>query len=48
MAQRFEFQTESILKELYGRVLIPSAVLTELGHVSAPLEISKWAANLPA
>ena len=39
---------EFILKELYGKVLIPPAVLMELRHVSAPLEISRWAANLPA
>jgi uncharacterized protein len=39
---------ESILEELYGRVLIPPAVLLELGHASAPVQVSRWAANLPA
>src|SRR5579863_10732236 len=39
---------ESILEKLYGRVLIPPAVLTELGHASAPVQVSRWAANLPS
>jgi predicted nucleic acid-binding protein len=39
---------ECVLEKLYGKVLIPPAVLMELRHVSAPREISKWAANLPA
>lgn len=39
---------ESILEKLYGKVIVPPAVLTELGHASAPVQISKWATNPPA
>ena len=39
---------ESILEKLYGKVFIPPGVLAELGHASAPVAISTWAANLPA
>ena len=39
---------ESILENLYGKVFIPPGVLTELGHSSAPVQISTWAANPPA
>jgi predicted nucleic acid-binding protein len=38
---------ESILQRLYGAVLIPSAVLMELSHASAPVRISNWAKHLP-
>jgi predicted nucleic acid-binding protein len=39
---------ESILERLYGKVFIPPAVLSELSHASAPVQISKWATNPPA
>ena len=39
---------ETILEQLYGKVFIPSAVLMELSHASAPVQVSKWAANPPA
>lgn len=38
---------ESILEKLYGKVVVPPAVLAELGHASAPVQISSWAANPP-
>jgi predicted nucleic acid-binding protein len=38
---------EAILEKLYGKVLIPPAVLLELSHASAPVQISHWAAHLP-
>jgi predicted nucleic acid-binding protein len=38
---------ESILQTLYGKVIIPPAVLAELGHPSAPLKILNWARHLP-
>ena len=41
-------QRESILEKLYEKVVIPPAVLLELSHLSAPVQISKWATNLPA
>jgi predicted nucleic acid-binding protein len=39
---------ETILQKLYGKVLIPPAVLMELSHASAPVQISNWATNPPA
>jgi predicted nucleic acid-binding protein len=38
---------ETILQKLYGSVIVPPAVLEELGHSSAPVQISNWAANPP-
>jgi predicted nucleic acid-binding protein len=38
---------ETILEKLYGKVCIPPAVLMELSHASAPIQISNWATNLP-
>jgi len=38
---------ESILERLYGKVIIPPAVLTELSHASAPIQISNWATHPP-
>ena len=37
-----------ILAALYGRVLIPPAVLEELCHPLAPKPVQEWAANVPA
>lgn len=39
---------QSLLEQLYGRVLIPPAVLDELSHDRTPDLIRKWAASLPA
>jgi predicted nucleic acid-binding protein len=39
---------ESILQKLYGKLLIPPAVLMELSHPSAPVQISNWAIHPPA
>jgi predicted nucleic acid-binding protein len=39
---------ETILEKLYGKVFIPPAVLMELKHESAPVQISNWAQNPPA
>lgn len=37
-----------ILSKLFDRVILPSAVLAELTHVSAPPEVREWALRLPA
>jgi predicted nucleic acid-binding protein len=37
-----------ILHQLYGRVLAPSAVLTEMPHPDAPSEVRAWAAAPPS
>ena len=40
-------QTE-ILPRLYGRVIIPEAVVQELRHPSAPASVKSWIIRLPA
>ena len=37
-----------ILRNLFGRVLIPSAVLTELQHSGAPSAVRSWAESPPS
>lgn len=37
-----------VLREIYGRVLVPSAVLIELQHPDAPSEVRAWASAPPA
>ncbi len=37
-----------LLSQLYGRVLVPPAVLAELMHPVAPKLVQDWAANAPA
>lgn len=37
-----------VLPEIYGRVLVPTAVLIELQHPDAPSEVRAWASALPA
>lgn len=36
-----------ILREIYGRVLAPPAVLMEMQHPEAPAEVRAWAASPP-
>jgi predicted nucleic acid-binding protein len=37
-----------VLREIYGRVLVPHAVLTEMQHPDAPSEVRAWAFAPPA
>jgi predicted nucleic acid-binding protein len=37
-----------VLEKLYGRVIVPPAVLHELGHPAAPPAVSAWAKSPPA
>lgn len=37
-----------LLPRLFGRVIIPQAVVTELAHPSAPLAIRQWLESRPA
>jgi predicted nucleic acid-binding protein len=39
---------DSILQKLYGEIIAPPAVLKELGHLSAPPEVSSWVKSPPA
>ena len=38
---------DSVLEKLYGQVIVPPAVLQELGHPAAPPAISAWAKSPP-
>lgn len=37
-----------VLREIYGRVLVPGAVLIEMQHPEAPPEVRAWASAAPA
>lgn len=39
---------ENLLLELFGRVIIPQAVLNELQSKDAPPQVREWSSNLPA
>ena len=36
-----------VLRDLYGRVLVPDAVLIEMRHPEAPPEVRAWASTPP-
>jgi predicted nucleic acid-binding protein len=40
-------QVVDVLPRLFQRVLIPTEVCAELGHVSAPAEVQQWIAAPP-
>jgi predicted nucleic acid-binding protein len=42
------FGQAPILEKLYAEIIVPPAVLQELGHPSAPLAISAWAKSPPS
>jgi predicted nucleic acid-binding protein len=37
-----------VLREIYGRVLVPHAVLIEMQHPEAPIEVRDWASGPPS
>jgi len=37
-----------LLAKLFGRVIVPQAVLEELQRPQAPAKVSQWAADLPS
>jgi predicted nucleic acid-binding protein len=38
---------EDMLHEIYGQILVPVAVMRELRHPDAPLEVHSWASSRP-
>ena len=38
---------DSLLPQLYGRIVIPSGVMRELEHPSAPEAVRAWITNVP-
>lgn len=41
-------QEAEILAEIYGRVFVPTAVITELRHPEAPKAVHAWASSPPS
>lgn len=42
-----QISCESALPALYERIIVPSAVLTELSHPDSPRVVSNWLSRLP-
>lgn len=42
-----QISCESALPALYKRIIVPSAVLTELSHPDSPRVVSNWLSRLP-
>ena len=40
-------ETVEVLQQLYQRIFVPEAVITELRSSDAPLQVQQWAASLP-
>jgi predicted nucleic acid-binding protein len=43
-----QIQHDSLLRELYKRVFVPTAVIEELRHPRAPVAIASWLQHIPA
>jgi predicted nucleic acid-binding protein len=43
-----QIDSDQLLHSLYGRVLVPPAVVQELGHSGAPASVQAWALHLPS
>ena len=39
---------DSLLPQLYGRIVVPSGVMQELGHRGAPAAVRVWLTKVPA
>jgi|SRR5271155_4810401 len=43
-----QIESETLLQKLFGRVLLPGAVMEELQHAAAPSAVASWVASLPS
>ncbi len=43
-----QIQSEVLLQRLFGRVLLPGAVMEELRHAAAPAGVASWVAHVPS
>jgi predicted nucleic acid-binding protein len=43
-----QIDCDHLLPRLYGRIVVPSGVMRELGHVGAPAEVQAWLARVPS
>jgi predicted nucleic acid-binding protein len=39
---------QELLLQIYERVIVPEAVMRELGHASAPTQVREWLDQLPS
>lgn len=42
-----QIESDSLLQKIFQRVLVPAAVIQELGHRSAPKKVAEWLARMP-
>jgi predicted nucleic acid-binding protein len=42
-----QINCDGLLRDLYGRVLVPTGVMEELGHPVAPASVAAWLLHLP-
>jgi predicted nucleic acid-binding protein len=42
-----QIDCDTLLPRLYGRIVVPSGVMRELGHVGAPAAVQAWLAQIP-
>ncbi len=43
-----QIESDQLLPQIYKRILVPSAVISELSHPDAPAKVSAWLRHLPA
>jgi predicted nucleic acid-binding protein len=43
-----QVECDSLIRDLYGSVLVPSSVMEELNHPSAPAAVAAWLLRLPS
>jgi predicted nucleic acid-binding protein len=43
-----QIESETLLQKLFGRVLVPGAVMEELRHAAAPTAVASWVACVPS
>jgi predicted nucleic acid-binding protein len=42
-----QIECDGVLQKLYGRVLVPAAVIEELCHPGAPSVVANWSKSIP-
>jgi predicted nucleic acid-binding protein len=43
-----QIESDALLRELYGRVFVPAAVMEELRHTAAPSAVRSWLLHVPS
>src|SRR6266852_4521106 len=43
-----QIESDNLLHELFGRVLVPAAVMEELRHPRAPVTVTSWLLQIPS